>query len=777
MKEQSIQDTARARRFGRRKFLFASVAGAGGLCLGFAMPDEPGKHGVERASAQLPPPPGTGQIQAPPSGPGILNAFLTVGTDEIVTVRFGGCEFGQGTMSGFAQAAADELRVDWAQVRAEQADASINPATGQPISFPLFMAGASPANVLYSTGGSGAFRNGNRFALLRMAGATAREMLITAAASEFGVDRSLCSASNGKVLGPAGRSLTYGQLAAAAAQVPVPTVTVADPSVAQFNLIGQRLPRLDIPGKVDGSAKFGLDIRLPGMLYAAVRHAPTTGGTLSGTPSVPSGARYAFPLVAEVTRGDVVKGSTNAVAVVATNSWLTMRGSRNLKATWKTSATVNQLDTNSLNTTAAGLMSSGTVLPGELRGDPEAELASAASLVDSTYSFPYIPHVSMEVLNCTVRYTPTMCEVWAPTQSASGVVNTAKGLTGFGGSQVIVHTTLLGGGNGRKIEMDYVSQAIQTAMALYQKTGSGVVKLMWPREEDFSNDQYRPTALVRVRMGASGSNIALSYRTITPSIRAQRGSTLTSADSTSIEGAAASLYGFSSRRVEQVLLPAGVPVGFWRSVGHSLNTFALESALDELAIKLGRDQIDLRRELLAANPDPKATRALAVLNAAADASPWRSSLPAGHAWGVAFAEAYGTLVCQVVDVSAPTAGALRVHRVACAVDCGTAVNPGSVEAQMQGGIAHGISSVLWGQTTFTKGVASPRNFNAFKMLSAREMPRVTVSIINSGAAIGGIGEPGVPPIGPAIANAYFRITGTRVRSLPFFPAAGGFGGG
>ena len=292
-----------------------------------------------------------------------------------------------------------------------------------------------------------------------------------------------------------------------------------------------------------------------------------------------------------------------------------------------------------------------------------------------------------------------------------------------------------------------------------------------------------PMSLVRVQLGIKNGAVSLKYRAVSPSIRQQRQADptqpLATADSLAVEGAAASNYGFLARRVEHVWHPAGVPVGYWRSVGHSINSFILESAIDELANQANIDPLELRRYLLAANTaNPKAARALAVVNTAAELSPWRNSLPAGHAWGVAYAEAYGSLVCEIVDISQPAAGSIKVHRVACAIDCGVAINPRSIEQQMQGGIVHGLNAAFWGEQKFTAGRAAKTNFNTWRMLKSSEMPRVEVAIVESGQEfVGGAGEPGVPPIAPAVANAYFRLTGIRQRNLPFFPDAGGFGGG
>lgn len=752
-------------RVSRRGFLSGSSAGVAGLILAFTLP------GGDRGDVAL----------AEAAAAAQVNAYIKIDPDNTVTMLFGGCEFGQGTMTGFAAIVAEELRVSPGMMKVVQADASLDPVSGKANSYPIFRdAVGNAVNILYATGGSGATRG--RFATLRTAGATAREMLITAAAAAFPADRSRLTAVDGYVLLDGGASKkSYGELASTAAKVPVPAVSLADPATTSFNVIGKTTRRFDIPSKTDGSAVYGIDVRLPGMWYGAVKHSPTVGGSLSATPAVPSGAAYVFPLVAETSRGAVVKGTTNAVAVLATNTWAAIQGAKALKASWKIPSSATNLDSAAITKQAADLVTTGVPLVGESVGNPDAILGAAGSKkVDVRYEFPYIPHTTMEVLNCTARYDGSSIEIWAPTQNAAGCVNTAKGITGLTADKVIVHTTALGGGLGRKIEQDYISQAVQTAKQLYERGGSGVVKLMWTREEDTLNDQFRPMALVRVQAGIdSAGAVALKYRAVSPSIRQQRQADpsipLAAADSSSIEGAKGSRYGFAARLVEHVPSLAPAPIGFWRSVGFSFNSFALESVLDELGLAAfgsSFDPLAFRQKLLASD-----ARALAVVNAAAALSPWRTSLPAGHAWGMAFAESFGSLVCEVVDISVPTTGGLRVHRVACAVDCGIGVNPGQIEAQMQGGIAHGLSAALWGRQTFISGVPQVKNFDKMRLLSAGEMPQVEVAVVNSGQALGGIGEPGVPPIGPAVANAYARLKGTRVRTLPFFPAAGGFGGG
>jgi isoquinoline 1-oxidoreductase beta subunit len=387
--------------------------------------------------------------------------------------------------------------------------------------------------------------------------------------------------------------------------------------------------------------------------------------------------------------------------------------------------------------------------------------------LDATYTLPYLAHATMEVVNCTVSIVfaagaPQSCEIWAPTQAAALIVSYAANLTGLAPGQIIVHTTLLGGGLGRKFEMDYIAQAIQVALAVKVP-----VKLTWRREEDFAHDQYRPLAAVNVKAKlVSGAIAAWSYRNVSQAILGQRGWLAPgTVDSQAIEGAIDLPYKLGVSAIEWVPLPAGIPVGFWRSVGSSINAFAVESFIDELAMVAATDPFAFRYNNVT---DP---RALAVLRAADTLSAWRKTLPSGHAWGVALAQSFGTWVCEVVEISKASTTSMTVNRVACVVDCGTVINPDSVEAQMQGGILHALNAALWGQMTFNAGKAAQQNFNNYRVMRMREMPQVSVQIVASSEPPSGIGEPGVPPLAPALANAYARLTGTRVRSLPFFPNA------
>ena len=687
-----------------------------------------------------------------------VNSYIRISPDNTVTVMFGGCELGQGTMSGLAQIVAEDLRVDWSQIRVEQALGDANPGT-----------------ISYGTGGSSGVRS--RFRALRLAGATAKDMLLSAAVVMGGGKKAMYSASNCVVTGN-GKSFTYAQLASTAAAQPVPTVP--PPPDGNFRIIGTTVPRVDIPLKVNGSAVYGIDVKIPEMVYASVKHCPTIGGTVKGTVKTPQSAIAAVPLFSTDNRGVIIAGVAGvgpyyAVGVVVdgpnANTWAAVQAAQSIQVSWTIPAASADIDSAKIATAAAALMTNDVLaVPAESAGDTIGALASAAKIVDATYTLPYLAHACMEVVNCTVNLTATSCEMWAPTQSASGAVKLISTLTGLPYSAITVHTTFLGGGLGRKIELDFVSQAVQIAMAVKKP-----VKLVWPRSEDFTHDLYRPAAFIHVKAGVTGNSIrGWNYRTVTQSIAQQRGRP--GLDGQAVEGAVKLHYTIPDRKVDWVPHPVGLPVGYWRSVGASLNCFAVESMIDELALAAGIDPIQFRQNLMGADP-----RAKAVVDTAAQKSLWRLSLPKGHAWGVAFGESFATQVCHVVEISAPTASSITVHRVTTVLDCGIAVNPGQIEAQMQGGIVHGMSAALYGQITFTSGVPGVTNFNKYRMVRPHEMPTVDVTILQYNLSqvqdpakplpIGGIGEPGVPPIAPAIANAYFKLTGKRVRNLPFFPGS------
>ncbi len=727
----------------RRQFLGAASGLTIGLCLPF---------GAARAATAA-----------------AVNAWLTIGTDDVIQLAIGASDMGQGSFAGLAQILCEDLMVDPARVKLVQGSPSLaNPA---------------PVGSAINTVGSSVTRTS--FWKLRDAGATAREMLVSAAMARIGdTTRSNYTVAGGVIRHvPSGATLTYGQVAAAAALLPVPSSAPLVPD-SQFSCIGKTLARSDIPFKVDGSAVYGLDVRLPNMVYAVIRHCPSFGGTLAALPGTPAGMLAVVPtrVMSGTGRGAEAVGNTNAVAVVGTNTWDAWQAAKRLSPSWTLPANVATLDSariladaQRLMTSAPAYVAGGANPPGTLytversTADAGASIASAKKVVDATYSLPYVAHACMEVLNCTVDYTAGVrCEVWAPTQSAKSALTLVSALTGLSPDRIVVHVTYLGGGLGRKAELDFVSQAVQVGMALQRP-----VKLMWPREEDFSHDQYRPMALVHARAGLDANNqvSGWTYRNVSPSILAQRGAVLgPNGDSQGYEGSQGLPYNFGARLTEWVSHPSTIPVGFWRSVGASINTFAVESMIDELAAAAGQDPFQFRRARLT---DP---RWIAVLEAAANAAGWSSAPRSGTARGIAIGSAFNSIVAQVVEVSNTSSG-LRVNRVWVAIDSYLSVNPGSVEAQIVGGVVHGLNAALYGRQTFSNGAAQVRNFKSSRMIRLNEMPAVSVvimpppSVADRNVPIGGVGELGVPTLAPALANAWFRLTGTRVRDLPFYPNA------
>lgn len=727
----------------RRQFL----AGSGGLTLALFLPANPAEAAAGTA----------------------VNSWLTIGSDDSIQLTIGCSDMGQGSFSGLAQILCEDLMVDLGRVKLVQ---------GAPT-----LAVPAPVGTAINTVGSGVTR-GN-FWKLRDAGATAREMLVAAAMTQIGDGaRSNYSVNNGIILhGPSGRTLSYGQVAPAAALLPPPASAPMVPD-SQFRCIGKTLARSDIPLKVDGSAVYGLDVRVPGMVYAVIRHCPSFGGKLAALPATPAGMLAVVPtqVMAGTARGAETVGNVNAVAVVGPTTWDAWQAAKRLSLKWTLPANAASLNSNQFMLDAQALMSNAPAYvagaanpPGTLytversTADANAAIASAAKTLEASYSLPYVAHACMEVLNCTVSFVPGQrCEVWAPTQSAKSALSLICAITGLSADKVTLHTTYLGGGLGRKAELDFISQALQVAMAVQRP-----VKLMWPREEDFTHDQYRPMALVRTRVGldANGQIAGWTYRNVSPSILGQRGANLgATGDSQGSEASNSLPYNFGARLTEWVSHTAPIPVGFWRSVGASINTFAVESMIDEVAASLGQDSFQFRRARLN-NP-----RWLAVLEAVAQAAGWGTAGPAGTARGIAIGSAFNSIVAQVVEVRAGTAGPV-VTRVWVAIDCYMTVNPGSVEAQIVGGVVHALNAALYGRQTFVNGAAQVKNFNNSRMLRLNEMPAVTVKIMPPPTAadrtvpLGGVGELGVPTFAPALANAWFKLSGKRVRSLPFYPNA------
>ena len=670
----------------------------------------------------------------------VPNAFLRIAPDGIVTVIVPQSDMGQGVATSFPMIVAEELDVEWKEIRFEQA--------------PADKVYANPIIGMQLTGGSTSVRA--FWETLRRVGAAARSMLVTAAAATWRVDPGACRAEKGVVIHSAsGRKLSYGALAKKAAALPVPeTVTLKAPE--DFTILGKPTLRLDTPAKIRGRARFGLDTRLPGMLVATVERCPVFGGRpasfdAEAAKKVP-GVRHVMPI-------------ESGIAVVADTFWAAKKGRDLLKVTWNEGDLAGLTSAGITSAFAAAAQKEGPTARND--GNALKTIQAAEKKIEAIYQVPYLAHATMEPMNCTAHVSRDKCEVWAPTQGQTLAQRVAAQLTGFPPESIIVHTTFLGCGFGRRAEQDFLADAVAISKVLGKP-----VKVVWTREDDIQHDHYRPATYNRLAgaLDERGMPVAWMHRIVGPSILASHASMLGMEvpviDRTSVEGAADLPYDIPNFRVEYIRNEPGVPVGFWRSVGHSQNTFISESFLDELAAAGGKDPYELRRSLLAKHP-----RTLKVLELAADRAGWGSAPPQGRSRGIAVAEAYGSFVAEVAEVSVAGDGAIRVHRMVCALDCGMTVNPETIEAQLQGGIVFGLTAALKGAITLDKGQVQESNFSDYGMLRMDEMPTVEVHLVKSGEAPGGVGEIGVPTAAPALANAVFAATGKRIRQLPIRPEA------
>jgi isoquinoline 1-oxidoreductase beta subunit len=686
-------------KFSRRAFLRTGATAAGGLLVGASLP--------YRAKAQ---------------GSARLNAWVHVGTDDTVTLFIHKAEMGQGTVTSLAMLLAEELECDWKKIRTE---------------FPGIDRAYGPNQGVV---GSQSIRGS--WMPLRRAGATAREMLVQAAAQQWGVAPAQCRAANGAVINTATNAkLSYGSLADAAAKVP-PPANVALKDAAQFQVIGKSHARLDTPGKVNGSARFGIDVRLPGMLYAVAERCPVFGGKVA---SFDASAAKAVPGVKHVVQ------ISSGVAVVAENTWSANQGRKALKIQWDEGTHASLTSAEISRRFVERAQQPGAVAKKE--GDAAAGLAGAAKKLEAVYEVPYLAHAPMEPLNCTAEVRSDSCEVWASTQGQTAAHQAAVGITGLSPDAVKVHTLYMGGGFGRRARADYVSEAVEVSKAV-----GAPVQLTWMREDDMQQDWYRPASYVRFAAGldAEGWPVALTSRIVCPPF----GGIRDGLSRTGVEGVADLAYAIPNVLVDYHAEDPGIPVSYWRSVGYSQNTWFLESFIDEIAAAGGKDPFELRRRLVAGNP-----RLKAVLELAAEKAGWGKPLPKGHGRGIAFSTNVGSLTAEVAEVSV-TDGKLRVHRVVCAVDCGQVINPAGVEQQVQSGIAFGLTAALKGAITLDRGRVQQANFHQYDMLRIDEMPAVEVHLVASTATPGGIGEASVPAIAPAVTNAIFAATGKRVRRLP-----------
>ena len=701
----------------RREFLeTASVAGAG-LLIGFYLP------GSRAASA----------ASLPEAGPFAPNAWLRIAADDSVLVFVDRSEMGQGVATSLPMLLAEELEADWSKIRIAFAPADkayINPLFG-----------------MQGTGGSTSIRAA--WNPLRKAGAAAREMLVSAAAETWSVAKAECHAEKGAVVhAPSKRRLTYGQLVEKAAALPVPSdVPLKDPK--DWKIIGTRTRRLDARLKATGRAQFGMDVKVPGMLRALIARSPVFGGKMvkfdaAKAKAVP-GVRRVFPV-------------SSGVAVVADGYWPAKVGREALEVTWDegANAAVSSVGISQLFTSQAER--AGAVARND--GDAEGGLAGAAAKVDAVYEAPFLAHATMEPMNATAHVRAGGVDIWAPTQFQSGAQQLGAKIGGVAPEKVQVHTTYLGGGFGRRFELDFIQEALEVSKA----TGAPV-KVIWSREDDIQHAQYRPASLHRMRAGldTAGRPVAWTHRIVAPSIMARvfPDTVKNGLDGEAVEGGVGMPYAISSVHVDYLLTDTGIPVGFWRSVNNSFNAFAVESFIDELAHAAKKDPYEYRRDLLG-----KAPRHLGALNLAASKAGWGRPLPAGRGRGIAVFKAFESYVAQVAEVSVGSDGEVRVHRVVCAVDCGPVVNPSIVEAQMQSAIVYGLTAALKGEISIDKGRVEQSNFHDYQMLRMSEMPVIEVHIVPSTDAQGGVGEPGTPPIAPAVCNAIYAATGKRIRKLP-----------
>ncbi|MCP4694867.1 MAG: xanthine dehydrogenase family protein molybdopterin-binding subunit, partial [Desulfobacterales bacterium] len=690
------------------------------------------------------------------------NAWLCIKRDDTVIVRVNHTEMGQGVSTALAMIVADELEADWSRVRVEIAPAEAvykNPAFNSQLT-------AASTSVRTS------------WDPLRKAGASARGMLLSAAARHWSVPISRCRAQKGRVIHDAsGRKIRFGELAPMAAGLPLPeSVSLKRPD--RFNLIGKPIPRLDTPEKTDGKAVFGIDVRMPGLLTATVVHPPTLGARLQSLDASRAkaldGVRHVLPI-------------PGGVAVVADTFWQAKKGADSLETTYE-KGEGSRIDSHALTKRWIGLAGRDGKSIHE-KGDADPVMREAVETIRAVYELPFQAHVTPEPMNCTAHVQKDRCVLWAPTQNQDGAQEIAARITGLPYDKIMVNTPFVGGGFGRRVAVDYVAEAVEISKAV-----NAPVKVIWTREEDTRNDFYRPAGvnIMKAALDREGLPAALTHTLIGPDHMAQQLPPLipsflpyalprgvrTAAGAVAkfvaprlipgkkaSEGATPPAYDIPNVRVVHIHDDPGVPVGFWRSVAFSQNVFAVECFMDEIAAASGKDPFALRYALLSGSPRERKT-----LEMAERISGWRNKTAPGHSRGMAFADFHGALLCCVVEASVSRDGRIRVHRVYCVVDCGVVINPKIVKAQIQGGIVFGLTATIKSAITIEKGRVQQGNVDDFPLLRMDETPEITVEIIPSDLPPAGVGEASVPLIAPAAANAVFAATGKRVRRLPITPA-------
>ncbi len=698
----------------RRSFLKTSAVATGGLLMGVALP---GLRSTADAAAMLHTP----------------NAWVHIADDNTITLISARSEMGQGVYTSMPMLIAEELNVDLRKVKVAFAppDAKVygNPLLGGP----------------QLTGGSTSVRDG--WEKLRVAGAQVREMLLTAAAARWNVDKDLLKAENGMVFGPKGKKATYGELAASAATMPVPEKPpIKDPK--DFRIVGKRTKRLDTPAKTNGTAEFGIDVKLPGMVYAALEQCPVIGGTVK---SFDASKAKTMPGVIDVVQ------IPDGVAVVANSWWRANMARKTLNIVWDEGAG------GSLNSTAMlegirAAVNTGKPLPLKAVGDAEAVIAKSDKVIRAEYVSQLLSHSPLEPMNFTASYKDGKVDLIGPTQWQDAAQGTVAKVLGLKPEDVSLRTTFLGGGFGRRIDIDFIIQAAQISKAVNKP-----VKLVWSREDDMTHDFYRPQAVntLAAAIGPDGKPTALTYRLTSQSVTGRVFGLPAEVQDPLMTEAAVAAYEIPATKHDVVKNDAGLRVGYWRSVSHFLNAFANESFVDELAKNAGKDPYEYRMSMLANQP-----RFANVLKLAAEKAGWGKPLPAGRARGIALMEGYDTYQAQVAEVSLDANGSVLVHRVTVAADLGRMVNPDTVEAQIQSSVAFGMGAALMQEITVDKGRVQQNNFHQFPVVRMHQAPQIDITLVESTEKPGGIGEPATAVVVPAIANAVAALTGKRIRKLP-----------
>jgi isoquinoline 1-oxidoreductase beta subunit len=749
----------------RRTFLLASAGAAGTLAVGWSL--LPPRQRLTAA-----------QPLAVRAAQTALNGWVKVAADNSVTVVMSKSEMGQGIYTGLAMLLAEELDADWAQVGIEQSplDKIYNNLASVVDGLPFHpddegaikrVAGWLTAKTMREigvmiTGGSSSIKD--LWLPMREAGASARAMLIGAAALEWQLPPGECRAEAGRVTHPSGKRASFGELAALAAKQPLPRkVQLKDP--ARFKLLGRPLRRIEAASKIDGTATFGIDAHPPGVLYASVAMCPTLGGKVAGFDGA---AAAKLPGVRKVMAVDGYNGGSGGVAVIADSTFHAMRAVQQLSVEWDHGAGAG-ISSEDVYRRLAQTLDHEAGFGYYSHGDVDAALQSAAKTITAEYRAPYLAHAAMEPMNCTVQFKDGAATVWVSTQAPGMARDAAAKVLGIAPEKVDVRVQLLGGGFGRRLEVDFVSQAA----AIAREAGGAPVQTLWSREQDMTHDFYRPACVSRFKAGfdAAGNltawhNTSAGQAIVPQVLKRVFGLPGAGPDKTAAEGAFDQPYEWPHARVGHAIVDLPLPVGFWRAVGHSHQAFFKESFVDEAAAAAGRDPLTFRAALLGRHP-----RHLRVLRRAAELSGWGQALaPAAdgskRARGVALHQSFGSVVAQVAEVSLAPDRRIRVHRVVCVIDCGFPVNPGLIRQQLAGGIVFGLSAALYGNIDIVKGQVQQSNFHDHPVLRMDACPVIETDIIASTEPPEGVGEPGTPPIAPAVANALFALTGQRLRELP-----------